>query len=57
MTSLPAVTIDLFAGIPVRADAPWSLQHPELTTVIWSLAITAVIAPLALRAFNARTTD
>ena len=45
------------AGIPVRADAPWSLQHPELTTVIWSLAITAVIAPLALRAFNARTTD
>ncbi|MDT0213310.1 ABC transporter permease [Rothia sp. ARF10] len=45
------------AGIPVRADAPWPLQHPELATVIWSVAITAVIAPLALRAFNARTTD
>jgi len=45
------------AGIPVRADAPWPLQHPELATVIWSLAITALIAPLALRAFNARTTD
>ncbi|CAN7331165.1 ABC transporter permease [Knoellia sp. LjRoot47] len=45
------------AGLPVRADAPWPLQHPELATVIWSLAITAIIAPLALRAFNARTTD
>ena len=45
------------AGSAVRADAPWSLQHPELATVIWSLAITAVIGPLALRAFNHRTTD
>ena len=45
------------AGIPVRADAPWPLHHPELATLIWSLAITAVIAPLALRAFNKRTTD
>ncbi|MEO6021492.1 MAG: ABC transporter permease [Knoellia sp.] len=45
------------AGGPVRADAPWSLHHPELTTIIWSVAITLVIAPLALRAFNKRTTD
>ncbi|KGN37409.1 ABC transporter permease [Knoellia subterranea] len=45
------------AGDPVRATAPWPLHHPELATLIWSLAITAVIAPLALRAFNARTTD
>ncbi|GGB82709.1 ABC transporter [Knoellia flava TL1] len=45
------------AGLPVRPDAPWPLQNPELATIIWSLAITAIIAPLALRAFNARTTD
>ena len=45
------------AGAAVRADAPWPLQNPELATIIWSLAITAVIAPLALRAFNNRTTD
>lgn len=45
------------AGLPVRADAPWTLHNPELTVVIWSVAITAIIAPLALRAFNARTTD
>jgi ABC transporter DrrB family efflux protein len=44
-------------GGSVRADAPWPLQNPELATIIWSLAITAVIAPLALRAFNNRTTD
>lgn len=44
-------------GDAVRGDAPWSLQHPELATIIWSLAITAIIAPLALRAFNSRTTD
>lgn len=44
-------------GLPVRADAPWPLQNPELATIIWSVAITLVIAPLALRAFNKRTTD
>ena len=45
------------AGSAVRADAPWPLHNPELATILWSLAITAVIAPLALRAFNNRTTD
>ena len=45
------------AGQPLRADAPWPLHHPELATIIWSVGITLVIAPLALRAFNARTTD
>ena len=44
-------------GSPVRADAPWPLQNPELSTIIWSVAITLIIAPLALRAFNKRTTD
>lgn len=44
-------------GSPVRVDAPWSLHKPELATIIWSVAITLVIAPLALRAFNKRTTD
>lgn len=45
------------AGEAVRPDAPWSLQNPELATIIWSVAITLIIAPLALRAFNKRTTD
>ncbi len=42
---------------PVPADAALPLQHPVLTTVIWSVAITAVVSPLAIRAFLRRTTD
>jgi ABC-type multidrug transport system permease subunit len=36
-------------------DAALPLQHPVLTTVIWTIAITAVMAPLALRTFQRRT--
>lgn len=37
------------------ADAALPLQHPVLSTLIWTLALTAVLAPLSLRAFRART--
>jgi ABC transporter DrrB family efflux protein len=40
---------------PVHPDAALPLQYPILTTVIWSVAITVVMAPLALRAFKRRT--
>ena len=40
---------------PAPSDAALPLQHPILTTVIWCVAITAVMAPLAIRAFNRRT--
>ena len=43
--------------LPLRDGAPWSLQHPVLATVIWSILLTAVFAPLAVRAFNKRTVD
>ncbi|MGB6243734.1 MAG: ABC transporter permease, partial [Gordonia sp. (in: high G+C Gram-positive bacteria)] len=33
------------------------LQHPILATILWSLALTAVFAPFALRAFRRRTAD
>ena len=42
---------------PVGPDAALPLQHPVLSTVIWTLAITAVVAPLALRAFRSRTSQ
>jgi ABC-2 type transport system permease protein len=38
------------------ADAALPLQHPVLTTVLWSAAITVVVAPMAIRAFVRRTT-
>jgi ABC-type multidrug transport system permease subunit len=37
------------------ADAAWPLQHPIIATIVWTLVITAVMAPLSLRAFKRRT--
>ncbi len=37
------------------ADAAWPLQHPIIATLVWTLVITAVMAPLSLRAFKRRT--
>jgi len=38
------------------ADAGWPLQHPVLASVLWCLAILAVVVPLTLRAYRRRTT-
>ena len=40
--------------LPVAADAQLPLHHPVITTVIWTVGITLVVAPLALRAFKRR---
>ncbi len=42
---------------PDMPDAALPLQHPVLSTVIWSLALTTVFAPFALRAYTRRTAD
>jgi ABC-2 type transport system permease protein len=44
-------------GPAAPADAAWPLRYPEITTVFWSLLITAVFAPLALAAFRRRSRD
>ena len=44
-------------GPPAPADAALPLQHPVISTLIWSLLITAVVAPLALKTFKARSKD
>jgi ABC-2 type transport system permease protein len=44
-------------GVPVPADAALPLQHPVISTIIWSIAITAVCAPGALAAFRRRSQD
>jgi ABC-2 type transport system permease protein len=38
------------------ADPAWPLQHPVLASVLWCLAILAVVVPLTLRAYRRRTT-
>jgi len=40
---------------PAGSDAALPLQHPVLSTIIWTVGLTAVLAPLALRAFKRRT--
>lgn len=42
---------------PLAPDSALPLHHPILSTVIWSILLTAVLAPLSIRAFNRRTTD
>ncbi len=44
-------------GFPLPADAQLPLQHPVLTTVLWSVGLSVVLAPLALRAFIKRTSS
>ncbi|MGE2731350.1 ABC transporter permease [Mycolicibacterium vaccae] len=44
-------------GGPAPASAQLPLHHPVLSTVLWSLALTAVFAPFALYAYKRRTDD
>ncbi len=39
-------------GTVIPADAPWPLEHPVLYTLIWTVAIILVTAPLAIRAYR-----
>ncbi len=33
-------------------NQPWSIQHPAVYTLLWAIAIVAVCAPLAVRAYD-----
>jgi ABC transporter DrrB family efflux protein len=44
-------------GPVAPADAAWPLQNPILLTVVWSVALTAIFAPLAIAAFRRRSRD
>jgi ABC transporter DrrB family efflux protein len=49
---------ELWGNGPVAPpEAAYPLHHPILFTIGWSVLITAVFAPLALRAFRARSRD
>jgi len=56
ITSIVAAERYLFGyPVPVTPDAPFSLQHPILTTIIWLVLITAIFMPLAGRKFRKAT--
>jgi len=40
---------------PTEHELALPLQHPAISTIVWTLVITGVMAPLALRAFKKRT--
>lgn len=44
-------------GLPAPADAAWPLQHAVPVTIAWCVLLTAVLAPLAVRAFRHRSRD
>jgi ABC transporter DrrB family efflux protein len=44
-------------GPQAPSSASWPLQHAEITTLVWSVLIAAVFAPLALAAFHRRSRD
>jgi ABC-2 type transport system permease protein len=56
VSSLTQATRELWGNtVPAPASAAWPLQHAALVTLVWALLITAVFAPLALRAFRRRS--
>jgi ABC transporter DrrB family efflux protein len=44
-------------GLPLPADAALPLHYPVIATILWSVGLSVLLAPLAVRAFNRRTTD
>ncbi len=47
---------ELWGNVPEAPNtASFPLQHPELMTIVWSVVLTLVLAPLAIRTFVRRT--
>ncbi|MGY2129543.1 ABC transporter permease [Blastococcus sp. SYSU DS0617] len=44
-------------GPAAGPDAAWQLQHPVAMSIVWSLVLTAIFAPLAVSAFRRRSRD
>jgi ABC-type multidrug transport system permease subunit len=58
VSSLAQATRELWGNGPAAPpDAQLPLHHPVLATILWSVAMTAVLAPFALRAYARRTSD
>ncbi len=44
-------------GFPLPPDAALPLQYPVIATLLWTIGLSAILAPLAIRAYVRRTTD
>ena len=57
VSALVAAVRTLFGNpTAIPADAPWPMQHPVTAAVLWCAALLAVVVPLTLARFRARTT-
>jgi ABC-2 type transport system permease protein len=53
MSAVAAACRDLFGGAnPAAATGAWPMQHPELAVLLWSAAVLAVFAPLAVALYR-----
>lgn len=54
VSSVTQAARSLFGNIPAGTPEPtaWSLQNPELYTLLWVIIIVAVFAPLSVRRYN-----
>jgi ABC transporter DrrB family efflux protein len=58
ISSLVQAMRELWGNAPAApADAALPLRHPELFAAGWSILIAVLVAPLAVRAFNRRTSE
>jgi ABC-2 type transport system permease protein len=58
ISALTQACRELWGNGPAAPDsASWALQNASIVTIAWALLITAVMAPLALRAFRRRARD
>ncbi|MDV8001187.1 ABC transporter permease [Rhodococcus sp. IEGM 1408] len=58
LSSVVQAMRQLWGNAPaVGPDAALPLQHPVLASLLWIVGLTVVIAPIAVKAFDARTRD
>jgi hypothetical protein len=58
VSAVTAASRNLFGNPnPAAAVHAWPLQHAVLASIIWSVALLVVFAPLATRLYRTRTAD
>ena len=58
LSSVVQAMRELWGNAPAAGpDAALPLQHPVLASLLWIVGLTVVIAPIAIKAFDARTRD
>jgi hypothetical protein len=58
VSAVTAAARELFGNPnPSALSGAWPMQHPVATSLLWSLVILAVCAPLAALLYRRRTTD